>query len=144
MIRVIEFAIKHGRKVVVQGRSIITNLTIASELGLLKVPMQVIIPVEKMDNYPKEKILIVATGALGQEFAVLPRIARKQHRYIKLDKNDTVIFSTSVIPGTEEPSQNLRDGLSRLGADLITYQTSDVHSSGHANRDELKLSLIHI
>ena len=137
-IRVIEFAIENGRKVVVQGRSMITNLTIASELGLLKMPLSSIIPADKMGDYPKEQILVLATGAQGDTFAAMDRMSRGTHRHIKLDSQDTVVFSSSIIPGNEEPVQNLKDRLSKLGVDLITYQTSDVHSSGHANRDELK------
>ncbi len=143
-IRVIEHAINNGRKVIVQGRSMITNLTIASELGLLKIPMNTIIPAEKMGDYPKEKLLILATGAQGDNFSALDRMSHEQHRYVKLGKDDTVVFSSSVIPGNEEPVQNLKDRLSRLGVNLITYQTSDVHSSGHANRDELKWIHEHI
>ena len=137
-IRVIEHAIDSGRKVIVQGRSMITNLTIASELGLLKMPLSSIIPADKMGDYPKDKILILATGAQGDNFAAMDRMSRGTHRHIKLDPKDTVVFSSSIIPGNEEPVQNLKDRLSKLGVDLITYQTSDVHSSGHANRDELK------
>ena len=141
---VIEQAIANGRKVVVQGRSMITNLTIASDLGLLKVPLRVIIPVEKIDDYPKDKILVLATGAQGDTFSALDRMSRKAHRYIQLGTEDTIVFSSSVIPGNEEPVQNLKDRLSRLGVNMITYQTSDVHSSGHANRGELKWIHEHI
>ena len=128
-IRVIEHAIENGRKVIVQGRSMITNLTIASELGLLKIPLTAIIPVEKMGDYPKEKLLVLATGAQGDNFTAMDRMSRGTHRHIKLDNKDTVVFSSSIIPGNEEPVQNLKDRLSKLGVDLITYQTSDVHSS---------------
>lgn len=138
VISVIEHAINNNKQVIVQGRSMITNLTIASELGLLKIPLTAIIPVEKMGNYPKEKILVLATGAQGDNFTALDRMSRGTHQHIKLGSDDTVVFSSSIIPGNEEPVQNLKDRLSRLGVDLITYQTSDVHSSGHANRDELK------
>ena len=137
-INVIEHSINNGRKVIVQGRSMITNLTIASELGLLKVPFSAIIPVEKMGEYPKEKILVLATGAQGDNFTAMDRMSHGTHRYIKLGNDDTIVFSSSIIPGNEEAVQNLKDRLSQLGVDLITYQTSDVHSSGHANRDELK------
>lgn len=137
-VRVIESAIRNGRKVIVQGRSMLTNLSIASELGLLKVSPSSIIPIEKMGDYPKEKILIIATGAQGDEFSALDRMSRGTHRHAKLDKKDTVVFSSSVIPGNEEPVQNLKNRLSKIGTNLITYQTSDVHSSGHANRGELK------
>ena len=137
-INVIEHAINNGRKIIVQGRSMITSLTIASELGLLEVSPSAIIPVEKMGEYPKDKILVLATGAQGDNFTAMDRMSRSTHRHIKLESKDTVVFSSSIIPGNEEPVQNLKDRLSQLGVDLITYQTSDVHTSGHANRDELK------
>ena len=143
-IKVMEHAISDGRKIIVQGRSMITNLTIASELGLLKMPTNSIIPVDKMGNYPKDKLLILATGAQGDNFTALDRMSREQHLHIKLGEDDTVVFSSSVIPGNEEPVQNLKDRLSRLGVNLITYQTSDVHSSGHANQGELKWIHEHI
>ena len=143
-LHIIEHAINNDRKVVVQGRSMITSLTIASELGLLKVPLTAIIPADKMGDFPKEKLLVLATGAQGDNFTAMDRMSRGTHRHIKLDSNDTVIFSSSIIPGNEEPVQNLKDRLSQLGVDLITYQTSDVHSSGHANRDELKWIHEHI
>ena len=136
-IKVIEHAIANGRKVIVQGRSMITSLTIASEIGLLKVPANAIVPIEKLNDYPRSKVLVLATGAQGDPFTALDRMSRKTHRHIKLGRSDTVVFSSSVIPGNEEPVQNLKDRLSQLGVNLITYQTSDVHSSGHANRDEL-------
>ena len=137
-IHVIKHAIENGRKVIVQGRSMITSLTIAFDLGLLKVSPNVIVPVESMGDFPKDKLLILATGAQGDNFTALDRMSRGNHRHIKLNNEDTVVFSSSVIPGNEEPVQNLKDRLSRLGVNLITYQTSDVHSSGHANRDELR------
>lgn len=137
-IAIIEHAINNGKKVVVQGRSMITNLTIASNLGLLKIPLTSIIPADKMGDYPKEKIVVLATGAQGDNFTALDRMSKKTHKHIKLTKEDTIVFSSSIIPGNEEPVQNLKDRLSRLGTNLITYQTSDVHSSGHANKDELK------
>ena len=137
-IHVIKHAIENGRKVIVQGRSMITSLTIAFDLGILKVSPNVIVPVESMGDFPKDKLLILATGAQGDNFTALDRMSRGNHRHIKLNNEDTVVFSSSVIPGNEEPVQNLKDRLSRLGVNLITYQTSDVHSSGHANRDELR------
>ncbi|MDE0243643.1 MAG: ribonuclease J [Candidatus Kaiserbacteria bacterium] len=143
-IHVIEHAIANGRKIIVQGRSMITSLTIAFDLGLLKIPPNAIVPVESMGDYPKDKLLILATGAQGDNFTALDRMSRSSHRHIKLTSDDTIVFSSSVIPGNEEPVQNLKDRLSRLGVNLITYQTSDVHSSGHANRDELRWIHEHI
>ena len=137
-IRIIEYAHQHGRKVVVEGRSMNENLNIAYKLGLLKVPLNTIVPTEKMHDYPNEKILALVTGAQGDEFAALNRISQGTHRHIKLEETDTVIFSSSIIPGNEEPVQNLKDRISRFGSSIVTYQTSDVHSSGHSNREELR------
>ncbi len=144
IISVIEDAIADGRKVVVQGRSMLTNLTIASEMGLLKVPMASIIPIEKMADVSKNKIVAIVTGAQGQEYSALNRASTGTHRLLKIDKNDTIVFSSSVIPGNERLVQDMKDRLSRQGADMVTYQTSDVHSSGHANREELRWIHSHI
>ena len=137
-IAIIENTIKGGKKIVVQGRSMLTNLSIASDLGLFKIPLNAIVQVEKMHEYPKEQIVVLATGSQGEEFAALNRMSKGSHKYIKIDSDDTVVFSSSIIPGNEENILGVKDRLSHLGANLVTYQTSDVHSSGHANRDELK------
>ena len=89
-----------------------------------------------MGQYPKEKMIILATGAQGDEFASLARIGNKSHKYIRLEPTDTVVLSSSVIPGNERAVQKLKDNLSRQGAHIITYHASDVHASGHGNREE--------
>jgi ribonuclease J len=89
-----------------------------------------------MGQYPPEKIIILATGAQGDEFASLARIGNKTHKYIRLQPTDTVVLSSSVIPGNERAVQKLKDNLSRQGAHIITYHASDVHASGHGNREE--------
>ena len=89
-----------------------------------------------MDNYPPDRILILATGAQGDEFAALMRISNKTHTKIRLNSRDTVILSSSVIPGNERAVQKLKDNLSRQGARIIHYRTAEVHSTGHAYRDE--------
>lgn len=136
LIRVMEFAEQYGKKVVIDGRSMRTNIEIARELGLIKYKDDTVVQVEDMNRFPKEKMIILATGAQGDEFASLARIGNKTHKYIRLEPTDTVVLSSSVIPGNERAVQKLKDNLSRQGAHIITYHASDVHASGHGNREE--------
>lgn len=138
LIRVMQFAEEYGKKVVIDGRSMRTNIEIARELGLVKYKDDTVVPVEDMDRYPREKLVILATGAQGDEFASLARIGNKTHKYIRIEPTDTIVLSSSVIPGNERAVQKLKDNLSRQGAKIITYHTSDVHASGHGNAGEAK------
>lgn len=137
MIRIIEISEKLGKKIVTEGRSIKTNLEIAQKTGLLKVDKSIFIPAQEIGDYPPDKIIILATGAQGEEFAALMRIATKQHKNIVLTERDTIVLSSSVIPGNEIAIQRLKDNLYRAGATLIHYRSSDVHSTGHGNTGEL-------
>lgn len=137
MLKIMEMADSYGKKIVIEGRSIKTNVEVSKAAGLLKVDPKIIIPIEELNDYPPERVIILATGAQGEEFAVLNRTANGVHKYIKLDKNTTILMSSSVVPGNERAVQMLKDKLSRKGAHIIHYKTSDVHSSGHANHDEL-------
>ena len=114
------------------------NVEIAKELGLLKPKKHTIIPVEEMGSYPPNKIIILATGAQGDEFAALMRIANRQHKHIKINKTDVVVLSASVIPGNERDVQKLKDNLSRQGASILHQDVANVHSSGHAYKEEAK------
>ena len=136
LMKIIEFAEKYGKKVAVEGRSMKQNLDICKQLGLLKPKKDTMIASEEMDQYPPERIIILATGAQGDEYAALMRMANKTHKYVKITKRDTILLSSSVIPGNERAVQKLKDNLSRQGAHIIHYKIADVHSSGHANRDE--------
>lgn len=137
MLFMLETAERNGKKVVVEGRSMKTNVEVSKMANMLKIKPETLIPLEEMGNYPESKLIILATGAQGEEFAALGRIANKTHKFIKLNPRDTILMSSSVVPGNERAVQNLKDKLSRQGAHLIHYKTSDVHSSGHANQDEL-------
>ncbi len=137
MIRIMEAAEKHNKKIVVEGRSIKTNLEIAEKTGLLKVKKETLIPAQDMHKYPPDKIVVLSTGAQGEEFAALMRIATEQHKYITLNGRDTVVLSSSVIPGNEISVQKLKDNLYRHNVTLIHYRSSDVHSTGHGNTGEL-------
>lgn len=137
MLFMLETAERYGKKVVVEGRSMKTNVEIAKLANMLQVKPETLIPLEEMVRYPENKLIILATGQQGEEFAALGRIANKTHKFIRLTPRDTILMSSSVVPGNERAVQNLKDKLSRQGAHLIHYKTSDVHSSGHANADEL-------
>ena len=137
MIHIMETAEKLGKKIVTEGRSIKNNLEIAEKTGLLKINKDTIIPAQDISNYPPDKIVILSTGAQGEEFAALMRIATKQHKYITLTERDTIVLSSSVIPGNEISVQKLKDNLYRHNVTLIHYRSSDVHSTGHGNTGEL-------
>lgn len=137
MIHIMEAAEKYGKKIVTEGRSIKNNLEIAEKTGLLKVKKETFIPAQDIGNYPADKIVILSTGAQGEEFAGLMRIATRQHKYITLNERDTIVLSSSVIPGNEIAVQKLKDNLYRHNVSLIHYKSSDVHSTGHGNTGEL-------
>ncbi|MDB5189195.1 MAG: Zn-dependent hydrolase, ribonuclease [Parcubacteria group bacterium] len=137
MINIIRLAEKYGKKIVMEGRSIKTNLEIAQKIGLLKLDKSTLISSQEIGDYPPDKVLILATGAQGEEFAALMRIATKQHKNITLTERDTIVLSSSVIPGNELSVQKLKDNLMRNHVTLLHYRTSDVHSGGHARAAEL-------
>ena len=137
--RIIEFiniARRYGRKVLVEGRSMKANVDIIKHLNL--VDTSIAIPIEDITKYPPNKIMIIATGAQGEEFAALARISNKTHKYVRLERSDTIILSSSIIPGNDRAVDKLKDNLYRSDAKIITYLDSNVHTSGHGKRDELK------
>jgi ribonuclease J len=138
VISIIEACEALGKKVAIEGRSMKTNIEIAKELGYLNVHKQIFISSEELDNYPDNKLVILATGAQGDEYAALMRISQREHRTVKLKKGDTILLSSSVIPGNEKAVQKLKDNLSRQGAKIVHYGIADVHSSGHAYAGELE------
>ncbi|PIR40224.1 MAG: ribonuclease J [Candidatus Zambryskibacteria bacterium CG10_big_fil_rev_8_21_14_0_10_34_34] len=140
VVSIIQAAEKNGKKIVIEGRSMKQNIEIMMSLGRLKVKKETIISVEDIENYPPDRVVVLATGAQGDEFAALMRMSTKSHKYLKIGKRDTILLSSSIIPGNEKSVQKLKDNLSRLGAKIIHYRTSDVfiHSTGHGNRGELE------
>ncbi len=136
LLKIVEYAELYNKKVVVEGRSLKQNIEICKHLGLLKAKKETIISSDEIDNYPPERIVILSTGAQANDFSALVRMSTKTHTKIKINPRDTVILSSSVIPGNERAIQTLKDNLSRLGAKIVHYRIADVHSSGHANRDE--------
>lgn len=137
IVKIIHICEKLGKKVVIEGRSMKTNVEVAKELGMLKLQKDTIIPLEQMESYPREKIVAIVTGQQGENYAALTRMATKEHKYFKINEHDTVLLSSSIIPGNEMGVQKIKDNLSRQGAKIIHYKISEVHASGHANGDEL-------
>ena len=140
MVKIIEIAERYGKKIVVEGRSMKTNIEIATIAGILKVKKDTIISSQDADAVPPDRIVVLATGAQGEEFAALMRMATKSHKFLRINERDTILLSSSIIPGNEKTVRGLKDNLARQGAKIIHYRTSDVyiHSSGHGNRGEIE------
>ncbi len=137
--RIVEFlnsARRYGRSVLIEGRSMKTNVEIIKHLNL--VDTSHIVPIEEIEKHPANKIMIIATGAQGEEFAALMRMSNKTHKYVRLERSDTIVLSSSVIPGNDRAVEKLKDNLFRHDAKIITYLDSDVHTSGHGKRGELE------
>ncbi len=137
MIKVIQIAEKYGKKIITEGRSIKVNIEIAKLVKLFEPKKDTIISSKEIANYPPDRVVILATGSQGEEFAALMRMSIKQHKYIFLNKRDTIVLSSSVIPGNEMSVRRLEDNLYRHDLKIIHYRTSDVHSTGHGNAQEL-------
>lgn len=134
--QIINSAYKYGRRVVVEGRSMVSIITIASELGYISIPEHTLIDLEQMKNYPDEQMVLITTGSQGESMAALSRMAYDMHRKISIKPGDTVIFSSNPIPGNEKAVSKVINELSMKGADVI-FQ--DAHVSGHACQEEIKL-----
>ncbi len=130
-----------GKKIALDGRSMKTNIDVAIEAGYFTPKKGTIIPIEEADNYPPNKVVILMTGAQGEEFASLNRAANKTHTKFSLHKGDTIILSASIVPGNELQVQKMKDGLTRQGVRIITYRTGGedfVHATGHGNQEDIK------
>ena len=134
--QIINSAYKYGRKVVVEGRSMVNVIGTAADLGYLNIPANTLIDIEQMRNYPDEQMVLVTTGSQGESMAALSRMAANMHRRVQIKPGDTVIFSSNPIPGNEKAVSKVINELSMMGADVI-FQ--DVHVSGHACQEEIKL-----
>ena len=136
--QIISLSEKYERKVVIEGYSMKTNVEISKVLGYIKAKKGTIINVKEITNYPDSKITILCTGAQGEGQAVLMRITNREHRFIRLKRDDTVIFSSSVIPGNERTVQIMKDEILRQKTKVFHYKMMDIHAGGHAQREELK------
>ncbi|HRY36582.1 MAG TPA: ribonuclease J [Candidatus Magasanikbacteria bacterium] len=139
--QIVETCERHGKVIALDGFSMKSNVEIAKQLGYMKFSPKTLIDLRHVNNYPNEKVVIICTGAQGEKNASLMRIANGEHMSVKLVPGDTVVFSSSVIPGNERTVQRLKDTLFRKGAEVIHYQMMDVHAGGHAKADDVKLMI---
>lgn len=140
LVKIIEIAESLNKKVALDGRSLKTNMEVCELAGLFKPKKGTIIPIEDADSYPPNKVIVLMTGAQGEEFAALGRAANKTHRKFNIKKGDTIILSASIVPGNEISVQHLKDNLTRHGVRIISYRTSEeyVHATGHGNKEDIK------
>ncbi|MAF80653.1 ribonuclease J [bacterium] len=136
--QMVTIAEKHGRKVAVDGYSMKTNVEIAREIGFMNVKPETLITAEQSNKLPPGKVLVLCTGAQGEDNAVLMRIVNKEHRSLEINAGDVVIFSSSVIPGNEASVQLVKDAIYKQGAEVYHYKMMDIHSGGHGHRDDLQ------
>jgi ribonuclease J len=136
--QIVTLSEKYKRKVAIDGYSMKRNVEIAQKLGYFKIKPETKIEPKEVKKYPDSKVTILCTGAQGEERAVLMRLANKEHRFLGLKKGDTVILSSSVVPGNERSVQILKDNLLRQGAKVFHYEMMDIHTGGHAQQEELK------
>jgi ribonuclease J len=139
--KIFDLAKKHNRRVYLQGRSMNNNVEIAHGIGYLKFSPNLLIRDADLKRLPDKKILILGTGAQGESNAFLKKVVSREHKTIQLKKGDTIIFSSSIIPGNERSIQNLKDMVVRQGARVVHYQMMDVHAGGHAKQEDLKLMM---
>jgi len=136
--QVVSISEKYKRKVLIEGYSMKTNVEIARALGYFKLRPHTLLSPKELENYPDNRITILCTGAQGEPEAVLMRMANKEHKFLKIKPGDTVIFSSSVIPGNERTVQIMKDELLKQGAKIFHYKMMDIHAGGHAKKEELK------
>jgi len=136
--QMVQLSEKYGRKVIFAGYSLKSNVEIAKELGYIKIAKGTEIAMQQIDDFPRDKVTVIATGAQGEEAASLMRIVNKEHRHIMIQPHDTVIFSSSVVPGNERTVQHLKDMLYRAGVKVYHYKMMDIHAGGHARQEDLK------
>ena len=136
--QIISLAEKYGRRVSLEGYSMKTNVEISKILGYIKSKRGTLISGKEVLSYPDSKVTILCTGAQGEGTAILMKIAQKEHPFLRFKKGDTVILSSSVIPGNERTVQILKDDILRQGVRVFHYKMMDIHAGGHAQKEELK------
>lgn len=138
MQQLIQLSEKYGRKVAFAGYALKSNMEIAKELGYVKMEKGTEIDIAQVNDYPRESVTVIATGAQGEDNAALMRIVNREHRHVTITPHDTVVFSSSVIPGNERTVQRLKDMLYRTGVKVFHYKMMDIHAGGHARQEDLK------
>lgn len=143
--QIVDAAVRDGRKVAVSGRSMINNVQIATELGYLKVPQGLFVDIDQINQYPKDKIILITTGSQGEPMSALTRMAFSDHRQVEVGPDDYIIISATPIPGNEKAVGKVVNELMKRGCEVVYEKMYDVHVSGHACQEELKIvhSLVH-
>jgi ribonuclease J len=139
--QVADMTIKHGRKLAITGRSMRDNTKMARRLGYLQIPDDLLIDISDSGNYPDHKVVIMATGSQGEPSAVMGRLANGRHNRLRVHEGDTIVFSAHPIPGNEELVFRTINRLFQRGANVLYERVADVHVSGHASREEMKLMI---
>ncbi|MBW1780305.1 MAG: ribonuclease J [Deltaproteobacteria bacterium] len=139
--QVVSLAAKFQRNVVFNGKSMITNVDIAKQQGFITLPDDIEISENQISQFPDQRIVIITTGSQGEPMSALTRMAQRRHKGIEIKKGDTIILSSRFIPGNEKAITSVINRLYRLGADVVYEKVSDIHTSGHAKREELKCML---
>jgi ribonuclease J len=139
--QIIAISEKYKRKVCIEGYSMKTNIDLSKSLGYIKAKKDTFITSKGIKNYPDQRITILCTGAQGEKSAALMKIINKEHKFLRIKRNDTIIFSSSVIPGNERTVQFMKDKILRQGAKVYHYKMMDIHAGGHAKQEELKKML---
>ncbi|MGI6751052.1 MAG: ribonuclease J [Anaerovoracaceae bacterium] len=137
--KIIDTAVMYGRKVAISGRSMLNVVALASEIGYLKIPANTLVDINKIKNISDSQLVIITTGSQGEPMSALSRMASNEHKAVQIRKGDVVILSSSPIPGNEKMISNVVNRLLERGAEVIYSDIADIHVSGHANAEELKL-----
>ncbi|GMR05062.1 MAG: ribonuclease J [Thermodesulfobacteriota bacterium] len=139
--QVLNCAVKTGRKVILNGKSMVSNVNIATTLGYLRYPEGLIVDMKDIGRFPDREMVLLTTGSQGEPMSALTRMSMNNHKQVKVKKGDTVILSSKFIPGNEKTISTMMNHLYRRGADVIYEKVSEVHVSGHASKEELKIML---
>lgn len=135
--QILNLAAAHGRKVVYVGRSMVRNMSVAGDLGFLHVPADTLIELDDLDSYPDDRVVVISTGSQGEPLSALARMANREHPVVRVNRGDTVLLASSLIPGNENAVFRVVNGLTRLGARVVHKDNAFVHVSGHAASGEL-------
>ncbi|HSE56519.1 MAG TPA: ribonuclease J [Candidatus Paceibacterota bacterium] len=141
LIKIIQIAEEMGKKVILEGRSMKTNIEVAIQAGLIQPQKGTLISIDEIDRHPPNRIIVLSTGGQGEPFSALNRAANKTNKKFSLKKGDTIILSASIVPGNERQVQAMKDGLSRQGVKIISFRTPGedfVHATGHGNKEDIK------
>ena len=139
--QIIDVAVLHGRKVILNGKSMIANAQIALELGYLKMPPETWLKIDALKRLPDNEVVLITTGSQGEPMSALTRMAANEHKHIQIRKGDTIVLSSKMIPGNERAITRIINHLFKHGAEVFYEKVSEIHVSGHASKEELKLLL---